>query len=193
MDESTIRLKEKIIEKESKHPSRIKPELKENSTQKLAYGSVKYYDLSMNRTSNYKFSFDKILNFEGNTLPYNMYAYARINSIFEKDGVNESELGNHINTLEILDDVERELCVVLLSYPEVISMTVNTLMFHHLCRYVYNLTSIFHKFFCSLQCLYYVDGKLDEINYSRLIMLKTTIIVLGHAFNILGINPIKKM
>ena len=32
----------------------------------------------MNRNSNYRFSFDKMLSLQGNTAPYMLYAYARI-------------------------------------------------------------------------------------------------------------------
>jgi len=41
-------------------------------------GAVKYADLSMNRASNYKFSFTKMLSLSGNTAPYMLYAYVRI-------------------------------------------------------------------------------------------------------------------
>ncbi len=133
------------------------------------------------------------MNFEGNTLPYNMYAYARINSIFEKDGIDMDEMNKCVEKFEVLEDIERDLCLILLSYPEVIGMTFKTMMFHYLCRYVYSLTSTFHKFFFALKCLEYSDGKLSNINYNRLIMLKITLGILENSFNILGINPIKQM
>lgn len=43
----------------------------------VGIGAVKYADLAMNRNSNYKFSFDKMLSLSGNTAPYMLYAYAR--------------------------------------------------------------------------------------------------------------------
>ncbi len=49
-------------------------------------GAVKYADLSVNRESNYIFSWDKMLSFEGNTALYIQYAYARIQSILRKYG-----------------------------------------------------------------------------------------------------------
>ena len=47
----------------------------------VGIGAVKYADLAMNRNSNYKFSYDKMLSLSGNTAPYMMYAYARIRGI----------------------------------------------------------------------------------------------------------------
>lgn len=48
------------------------------------YGAVKYADLHNNRTSNYTFSFDRMLDLRGNTAVYLLYAHARICSIVRK-------------------------------------------------------------------------------------------------------------
>lgn len=50
----------------------------------MGMGAVKYADLSMNRESNYRFSFDKMLSLQGNTAPYMLYAYVRIRGIQRK-------------------------------------------------------------------------------------------------------------
>jgi arginyl-tRNA synthetase len=50
----------------------------------VGLSAVKYADLSMNRESNYKFSYKKMLSLSGNTAPYMLYAYARINGIYRK-------------------------------------------------------------------------------------------------------------
>ena len=43
----------------------------------LAYGCIKYADLSNNRNHEYVFSFDKMLEDKGNTAVYMLYAYTR--------------------------------------------------------------------------------------------------------------------
>jgi arginyl-tRNA synthetase len=45
----------------------------------VGVGAVKYADLSMNRESNYRFSYERMLSLNGNTAPYMLYAYARTN------------------------------------------------------------------------------------------------------------------
>jgi len=50
----------------------------------VGIGAVQYADLSQNRSSNYVFSWDKMLALDGNTAPYLLYAVARIHSIFRK-------------------------------------------------------------------------------------------------------------
>lgn len=51
---------------------------------KVGLASVKYADLSMNRLSDYRFSFKKMLSLTGNTAPYMLYAYVRIRGIQRK-------------------------------------------------------------------------------------------------------------
>ena len=46
----------------------------------VGVGAVKYADLSLNRESNYKFSYGKMLSLSGNTAPYMLYGYARMGS-----------------------------------------------------------------------------------------------------------------
>ena len=54
----------------------------------VGIGGIKYADLSQNRTSDYEFSYDKMLAMTGNTATYMQYAHARVNSIFHKAGVD---------------------------------------------------------------------------------------------------------
>ena len=53
---------------------------------------MKYADLSKHRTSDYSFNFDLMLNFEGNTAPYLLYAYTRVAGVFRKLGKDFSEV-----------------------------------------------------------------------------------------------------
>ncbi|HVU24552.1 MAG TPA: arginine--tRNA ligase, partial [Opitutus sp.] len=64
------------------------PEFPESERRDIArvvgIGAIQYADLAQNRSSNYVFSWDKMLALDGNTAPYLLYAVARIHSIFRK-------------------------------------------------------------------------------------------------------------
>ena len=64
-------------------------EEKKEIAEVVGIGAIKYADLSQNRTSDYIFSFDKMLATEGNTATYMQYAYARCRSIFRKGEADE--------------------------------------------------------------------------------------------------------
>lgn len=60
----------------------------QRSADVLGISSIKYFDLKQNRTQNYVFDFDKMLDPKGNTGVYMIYAYVRIKSIIRKAGYN---------------------------------------------------------------------------------------------------------
>ena len=83
LDEAVQRAR-KIIEE--KNPDLSESE-KIDIAQKVGIGAVKYYDLSQYRMTDYIFSWDRMLSFQGNTAPYLQNAYVRIRSIFRKAAV----------------------------------------------------------------------------------------------------------
>ncbi|EFC38568.1 predicted protein [Naegleria gruberi] len=84
-----IKLKNDERCKENEEISSLTDEQIMAASKIVGYGAVKYADLRTNRTTNYTFSFDKMLDFRGNTAVYLLYAYARISSIIEKSGERE--------------------------------------------------------------------------------------------------------
>jgi arginyl-tRNA synthetase len=68
------------------------PEFIDHVSETVGIGAVKYADLSQNRTSDYVFSYDKMLALQGNTAPYMLYAYVRIQGISRKGGIDFNNL-----------------------------------------------------------------------------------------------------
>ena len=157
----------------------------------VAYGSIKYADLSTLRTNNYKFSFDKMLLFEGNTGVYQLYEYVRIYSIMCQIDMNK--VNEHVNEFTISEKEELHICKTILLFPEIIKKLSSDLMFHTLCNYMYDLTNAFGSFYCNCRCLHYDGDTLLSINYSRILICDITKSILESCFNILGINKLKKM
>jgi arginyl-tRNA synthetase len=88
----------------------------------VGLSAVKYADLSQNRNSNYVFSYDKMLNLQGNTAPYMLYAYAEgSDSISREGGINFQDLSAN-SPLILKDESELILAKQLLQLPEVISV-----------------------------------------------------------------------
>ena len=81
---------DEAIERARKIVEEKNPELDEAEKSTIAkiigIGAVKYADLSQYRMTDYIFSWDRMLSFQGNTAPYLQNAYVRIRSIFRKAG-----------------------------------------------------------------------------------------------------------
>ncbi|HEV2949116.1 MAG TPA: arginine--tRNA ligase, partial [Gemmataceae bacterium] len=91
------------------------PDLSAEERQRIAevvgLGAVKYADLSQNRTSDYVFSWDKMLAMDGNTATYMQYAYARIRSIFRKGNEDPARLRSQPSAVSLEQPQERALAV----------------------------------------------------------------------------------
>lgn len=185
-------LLEEAIERASnvvknKNPNLSLDEMKEVS-RKVGIGAVKYADLSKTRTNDYVFDWDAMLNFEGNTGPYLQYAYTRIASIFRKAEVDLDLIGTKI---ELIETQERDLALKIIRFSEVIDQVVEDAYPHVLCNYLYDLSSLFMRFYEA--CPILKPGIEESTKLSRLKLSKATAMTLQTGLALLGIEVMEKM
>ncbi|MFK7862853.1 MAG: arginine--tRNA ligase [Pseudohongiellaceae bacterium] len=169
--------------------SQKNPDLDEKSRKEIAkevgIASVKYSDLSKNRTSDYVFDWSSMLSFEGNTAPYLLYAYARLKSILRKAGSDSAEM--KIASCDAAE--ERSLVVKLMQFPEVVNAVANDSYPNHLCNYLYELAGHFMRFYEACPIL-----KEDaQTKASRLGICMLTAKTLHEGLDLLGIKTLEKM
>ncbi len=160
----------------------------------LAINSLKYADLSKNRTSDYIFDYDKILSFEGNTAPYLLYAYTRIYGILKKNNdLNTSNNINNENNTKIIinEEIEHHIALHLINFIDTIRIVANECYPHHLCSYLYELATLFMKFY--ELCPILNTNVSIEVRDSRLQLVGLIAKTLDCGFNLLGIRPLDKM
>lgn len=154
----------------------------------VGIGSVKYADLSKNRTTDYVFDWDNMLSFEGNTAPYMQYAYTRIRSIFNKTQVDLTAL--YAAPLMLVDEKERLLAIKLLQFEEAIQTVGREGTPHILCSYLYELAGTFSSFYEHCPILNSED---ETIKLSRLKLALLTERTLKQGLDLLGIKTVEKM
>ncbi|KAL7534027.1 hypothetical protein ACHAWF_004734 [Thalassiosira exigua] len=107
----------------------------------VSIGAVKYANLSMNRASNYRFSYGRMLSLNGNTAPYMLYAYARICGIVRRatDQAEETKIvwPDPADEVQIVHDSERQLARCLVKLPDVLREVEAELYPNHLCDYLF--------------------------------------------------------
>lgn len=156
--------------------------------QVVGMAAVKYADLSQNRTSNYVFSFDKMLSLKGNTAPYLLYAYARIQSIGRKGGIDFEQLRTKAK-VSLPEDQEVTLAKHLLQISEVIKEVEQELLPNRLCQYLYELSEKFSQFYDQCPVL-----KAEEpVRTSRLMLCDLTAKTLKLGLSLLGISVLERM
>ena len=154
----------------------------------VGIGSVKYADLSKNRTTDYVFDWDNMLSFEGNTAPYMQYAYTRIRSIFNKANMNPTALAEA--KIQLSDEKERALAIKLLQFEEAVQTVGKEGTPHVLCAYLYELAGVFSSFYEHCPILNAED---ENVKLSRLKLASLTEKTLKQGLALLGIKTIEKM
>lgn len=187
----TIKLKDLLDEADERALALVKekrPDLSDEQRKSIAsavgIGAVKYADLSKDRTSDYVFSWDKMLSFDGNTAPYLQYAHARIKSIFRKAGEFRADAPIDLSTPH-----ELALAKHVLRFGEIVELVARELKPHHLCNYLYELATKFSGFFENCPVI-----QSDEpLRSSRLVLCDVTAKTLAGGLDLLGIQHPEQM
>ncbi len=172
----------KIVDE--KNPD-LSDEEKSDIAETIGIGAVKYADLSQYRTTDYIFSWDKMLSLHGNTAPYLQNAYVRIRSIFRKAGGDVPKTGK----LVFSDTAEIQLAKRLCQFAEVVPQVLNGFRPNILANYLFELANSFHAFYEACPVL-----KSEEpARGSRLALCDLTGRVLQHGLDLLGIKVPDRM
>jgi arginyl-tRNA synthetase len=194
-DGGTIKLKALLDEAEERAFALVtekSPELPEAERRDIAravgIGAVQYADLSQNRSSNYVFSWDKMLALDGNTAPYLLYAVARVRSIFRKAELDPAQPPVAGASAP---ETPQELALArkLVQFSDAVQLATNQLRPHFLGLYLYELASAYSAFHAADRVL--VDD--PAVRARRLLLCHRTLIVLETGLHLLGLRTLERM
>jgi len=172
----------------SKNPNLAEDELK-HIARVVGISSVKYADLSKNRSSDYIFNFDSMLSFEGNTAPYLLYACTRVGSIFNKvDAETVAKLATA--KVQLNEDKEQELAGKLIQFNEIVHQVAKRATPNTLCTYLFELAGVFSSFYEACPILSTED---EDVKLSRLKLAQLTAKTLKQGLDLLGIETLERM
>jgi arginyl-tRNA synthetase len=165
----------------------------------VGLAAVKYADLSQNRTTNYQFSFDRMLALQGNTAPYLLYAVVRIAGIARKGG-DAAETGSQgrqppqastsaSGSLHFSEPQEWALVRQLLDFDAVIAAVEDELLPNRLCAYLFELSQVFNRFYDQVPVL----KAPPQARESRLALCRLTADTLKLGLGLLGITTLERM
>ena len=180
LDEAEERALAVVKEKNPDLPAVIQKQI----ARAVGIGAVKYADLSQNRTTDYVFSWPKMLAMTGNTAPYMQYAYVRVQSIFRKaaGAVEAPKI-----TLEHPE--EMKLAKHLLRFGEVLQELTDDDKPNWLTAYLYDLAGKFSVFYDNCPVL----QSPEPTRSSRLQLCRLTADIIERGLELLGIDVIEQM
>jgi arginyl-tRNA synthetase len=169
-----------------KNPALAEAELR-SIARAVGIGAVKYADLSKHRTSDYSFNFEQMLNFEGNTAPYLLYAYTRVAGVFRKLGKGLDQVDGQI-VLEAPHELD--LAARLAQFGEVLNNVADKGTPHVLCSYLYEVAGLFSSFYENCPIL---TAEHPAQQQSRLRLAALTARTLKQGLQLLGLETLERM
>ncbi|WP_058486388.1 arginine--tRNA ligase [Defluviitalea phaphyphila] len=162
-------------------------ENKDIIAEQVGIGAVIFNDLSNNRIKDVVFSWDKVLNFDGETGPYVQYTHARACSVLRKANINIDK--EKIDYSILTDPASVEVIRLMEQFPEKIKEAANKLEPSFIARYIIDLSQAFNKFYHDNPIL--VEDEKVKIARLALVYGVKTILYIG--LDLLGIKAPEKM
>jgi arginyl-tRNA synthetase len=161
---------------------------KEEVSMAVGIASVKYADLSLNRMTNYVFSFKKMLSLQGNTAPYMMYAYVRVRGISREGGIDLAKLDESARVI-LNEPAEAELAKQLLKLDDVLEGVIDEFLPNRICEHLFELSQKFNQFYEACPVL----SAEEPVRTSRLILCDLTARTIQLGLSLLGISVLERM
>ncbi|MBU1935553.1 arginine--tRNA ligase [Patescibacteria group bacterium] len=154
----------------------------------MGIGAVKYNILSQSRTTNITFDWDRMLTFEGNSVPYLMYAVTRAKSVLHKSGFDMKDISRF--DLEAATEAETKILIQLMMYPDTLNRAAEEFKPNHIANYLYQLSQEFNTFYNGNPIL---KAESEDLKKSRLLMTACVIRIMDDGFSLLGISVPDRM
>ncbi len=152
----------------------------------VGVGSIKYADLSADRTKDYVFNLARMVRFEGNTAGYAQYVHARVRALFDK-----APAGAAPGPIALADPREHALALQLASFGSAVASVEHTLQPHHLVGYTFALATAFTAFY--EHCPILRSDIAPAVRDSRLALAEVAGKTIARALGLLGIEAPDRM
>ena len=183
----------RCIEKAYEIISEKNPALQGEEKQKIAsqvgVGAVIFGALYNSKIKDIVFSYDKVLNFDGETSVYVQYTCARAKSVLQKAKEQNIACGDYRVDFE-LNEAETDLAKALEKFPDTVKEAAEKYEPSFIARYAVDLSQKFNKFYFDCKILSAED---ENRKHFRLALTAAAAQALKNAFALLGISMPDRM
>ncbi len=160
---------------------------KEKVSRMVGVGAILFNDLYNQRIKDVSFSWDKVLNFDGETGPYVQYTHARCSSVvrlaedFDPEKVIDYSVITEPDAIDLLKELSR--------FPEVITDAAEKYEPSIVARFAVDVAQAFNKFYNSTR----IHVPEEHIKQARVMLAYLTKNTLHDALELLGIRAPEAM
>ena len=175
---------------------RFDPPMSESEQRQVAetvgIGAIKFADLAHHRSSDYRFSLDKMVALDGNTAAYVQYSYARTRSIVRRSGLTDDEILRSAASSELSfsHPAERSLVLSSLRFEESLRGVYQDYAPNQLVDYLLDFAKDYSVFNDNCHVL---NADTDERKVIRLAMVCITSRILKLGLSLLGVDVVQRM
>ncbi|WP_308003588.1 arginine--tRNA ligase [uncultured Chryseobacterium sp.] len=160
-------------------------EEKEASYEIIGQAALKYFMLKVDPKKKMLFNPDESVEFAGNTGPFVLYTYARIQSVLSKANFEFKTTSDLA-----LNEYEKELIMLLSNYKGTVEKAAELLSPAFLANYVYDLVKAYNSFYQSNPIISQEDENLKQF---RLNLSDLTAKTIKKSLGLLGIKTVNRM
>ena len=160
---------------------------KEEVAKQVGIGAVIFDDLYNGRIKDIVFSWDRMLNFDGETGPYVQYTHARACSVLKKAGYDKKV--ENIDYSVLTDDAAADVCKTIALFNDKIKEAANRYEPSVIARYLVDVAQSFNKFYHDNIIL--ADD--ENVKNARLALVDAVRTVIKSGLAILGIDAPEQM
>ena len=160
---------------------------KDEVAQMVGVGAIIFNDLFNQRIKDVSFSWDKILNFDGETGPYVQYTYARCSSLLRAVPDFDPESPIDYSILTDLDSME--LLKAINKFPKVVKDAADKFEPFLVSRFAVEVAQAFNRFYTANR----INVPEEDVRNARLKLVAVTRKTLRDALALLGINCPEQM
>ena len=160
---------------------------KEEVAKQVGIGAVIFDDLYNGRIKDIVFSWDRMLNFDGETGPYVQYTHARACSVLKKAGYDKKAENIYYSVLT--DDAAADVCKTIALFNDKIKEAANRYEPSVIARYLVDVAQSFNKFYHDNIIL--ADD--ENVKNARLALVDAVRTVIKSGLAILGIDAPEQM
>ena len=159
---------------------------KQSAAEAVGIGAILWSVLYNNRIKDVSFTWDKILNFDGETAPYVQYTHARCCSVLRKAPQTDHAAAN----AALLDDpYSQALLTAIEAFPDAVLSAAEKYEPYVISRSLIAVASAFNKFYYEQRIM--ADD--PKVQAARLALAEATRLVLKNGVNLLGISAPERM
>ncbi len=160
-------------------------EEKEASYEIIGQAALKYFMLKVDPKKKMLFNPDESVEFAGNTGPFVLYTYARIQSVLSKAHFEFKATSDLV-----LNEYEKELIMLLANYKGTVEKAAELLSPAFIANYVYDLVKSYNSFYQSNPIISQEDENLKQF---RLNLSDLTAKTIKKSLGLLGIKTVNRM